>query len=229
MCGVWVLIGSRKSPDLAREKLARELTGAVLAGLIFVAMIAPWTVRNYEVFHKFIPLRGNFGAEMYMGNGPGANGLLMEYNHPFQSRQQLRLYRDLGEVAYVRMRGDAAAAFIRSDRGLFLRDTLKRVDYFWVSVPHPSDDAWYVEFFRVLNFAFISLCGLMGLGLALWRRMPAAGLWAWAFLLLPLPYYVVTVHARFRHPLEPLICVLGVYLFQSAERGRGRKVAVEAR
>jgi hypothetical protein len=27
---------------------------------------------------------------------------------------------------------------------------------------------------------------------------------------------LVTVHARFRHPLEPLICVLGVYLFQSA-------------
>jgi hypothetical protein len=32
------------------------------------------------------------------------------------------------------------------------------------------------------------------------------------------PYYIVTVHARFRHPLEPLICILGVYLFQSAER-----------
>jgi hypothetical protein len=24
------------------------------------------------------------------------------------------------------------------------------------------------------------------------------------------------VHARFRHPLEPLICVLAVHLFQSA-------------
>ena len=58
----------------------------------------------------------------------------------------------------------------------------------------------------------------MGLALALHRRAPAAGLFAWAFLLLPLTYYVVTVHARFRHPLEPLLCVLGVYLFQSAER-----------
>ncbi len=45
---------------------------------------------------------------------------------------------------------------------------------------------------------------------------PAAGLMAWAFVLLPIPYYLVTVHARFRHPLEPLICILGVYLFQTA-------------
>ncbi len=39
---------------------------------------------------------------------------------------------------------------------------------------------------------------------------------AWAFLLLPLVYYGVAAHARFRHPLEPLMVVLGVYLFQSA-------------
>jgi hypothetical protein len=30
----------------------------------------------------------------------------------------------------------------------------------------------------------------------------------------------VTVHARFRHPLEPLIALLGVFLFQSAESRR---------
>ncbi len=223
VCGVWVLMGSWK-----RLEFRRAMGGAVLAGLLFVAAIAPWTWRNYEAFHTFIPLRGNFGAEMYMGNGPGANGFLMEYNHPFQSREQLRLYARMGEVAYVKMRGAAASRFIRSDRWLFVRNTLKRVDFFWVSVPHPADDAWYVEFFRVLNFAFVSLAGLMGLGLALWRRVPGARLWAWAFLLLPLPYYVVTVHARFRHPLEPLICVLGVYLFQSAERGAGREAVVHS-
>ena len=32
-----------------------------------------------------------------------------------------------------------------------------------------------------------------------------------------LVYYMVTVHARFRHPLESLIAILSVYLFQSAE------------
>jgi len=54
-------------------------------------------------------------------------------------------------------------------------------------------------------------------------RVPAAGLFAWAFLLLPVTYYFITVQARFRHPLEPLIAILTVYLFQSAE---GRKVSL---
>jgi hypothetical protein len=189
VCGMWILLGNWRP---------RPLAGAVLAGVIFLALIAPWTVRNERVFHTFIPLRGNFGAELYMGNGPGATGFLMEYNHPFQSAQQLRLYAQMGEVAYVKMRGAAAKAAIASDRSLFHRNTLKRVYFFWTSVPHAEEKHEANEFFRV----------------------PAAGLFAWAFLLLPLPYYIVTVHARFRHPLEPIICVLGVYLFQSARPRR---------
>ena len=213
VCGVWILLGR-----LGRQ----ELGGAVLAGVVFVGCIAPWTLRNERVFHQFIPMRGNFGAELMMGNGPGATGFLMEYNHPFQSPQQLRLYRDLGEVAYVKMRGAAAKSAIAADPGLFVRNTLKRVDFFWSSVPHAQEKHAAVEWFRVVPYAFLSLCGLLGIGLALVRRVPGAWLWVWAFVLLPLPYYVVTVHARFRHPLEPLICVLGVYLFQSAEpRRRG--------
>ncbi len=221
-CGIWILMGSNSVPRSSQPHrdegdLAKPLMGAVLAGVIFLVCIAPWTLRNERVFRQFIPLRGNFGAELYMGNGPGADGFLMEYDHPFQSSQQTYLYRQMGEVAYVKMRGTAAKAAIATDPGLFLRNTLKRVDFFWSSVPHAQEKYPAVEWFRVVPFAFLSLCGLLGLALALIRRVPGAGLWMWAFVLLPLPYYVVTVHARFRHPLEPLICVLGVYLFQSAE------------
>ncbi len=211
VCGVWILLG---------ERTPRAFAGVGLASLLFLAVIAPWSFRNQRVFHTFIPLRGNFGAEMAMGNGPGANGLLMEYNHPFQADEQFRQYAALGEVAYVRERGQLADATIAQAPDLFLRNTLKRVYFFWVSVPHPTDKAWYVDFFRVLDFSFLSLAGLLGLGLARRRRIPGSGLLACAFLLLPLPYYVVTVHARFRHPLEPLITVFAVFLFQSAEPRR---------
>jgi hypothetical protein len=198
----------------------RTLTGPLLAALAFLACIAPWTLRNQRVFHRFIPLRGNLGAEMYMGNGPGANGLLMEYYHPFQDAQQLRDYASLGEVRYVARQGAAARAVIAAHPAHFAADCARRVYFFWAGVPHPSDEAWYNELGRTLNFGFLSLAGLFGLALALRNRVPAAGLFAWAFLLLPVPYYMVTVHARFRHPLEPLIAILGVYLFQSAQRTR---------
>jgi 4-amino-4-deoxy-L-arabinose transferase-like glycosyltransferase len=212
VCGLWILAGTWRSP--------RAWLGPAVAALFFIACIAPWTMRNQRVFHAFVPLRGNFGAELFMGNGPGSNGLLMEYYHPFQDAQQLRDYAALGEVRYVARQGAAARAFIAADPAHFAADCARRVYFFWAGVPHPSDEAWYNELGRTLNFAFISLAGLFGLALALRHRIPAAGLFACAFLLLPIPYYIVTVHARFRHPLEPLITILGVYLFQSAARAR---------
>jgi 4-amino-4-deoxy-L-arabinose transferase-like glycosyltransferase len=195
-----------------------QLRGALLAALVCALCLAPWTWRNLETFGQFVPLRTNFGAELYLGNGPGSTGMLMEYDHPIQAPAQLRLYAKLGEIAYVRMRGQLAMAAIRADLKHFWADVLRRAYFFWASVPHPADDSPWVEYGRRLNYLLISLSGWMGLGLALRRHRPAAGLFAGAFLLLPLVYYVVTVHARFRHPLEPLITVLGVYLFQSAER-----------
>jgi hypothetical protein len=190
--------------------------------MIFLAILAPWMVRNTRIFHHFVPLRANFGAELCLGNGPGATGMLMEYDHPQKDPRQLRLYTAMGEYRYAQMRGELAKQTIRADRWLFVRNTLKRLDFFWFGVPSASGNA-ASRLFRSLNFGFLSTAGLLGLLLALQRRVYGAWLFAFAFLTLPAVYYFVTVHARFRHPLEPLIALLGVFLFQSAEsRGSWR-------
>jgi len=216
VCGIWILLGTHKQRFVLRD--------ATLAAVVFLGCIAPWTIRNERVFHAFIPMRGNFGAELYLGNGPGANGLLMEYNHPAQAGDQAILYAKMGEVRYVAMRGALARKAIAADPLHFVADTLWRVYFFWASVPHDSGSSSGLnsigEDFRILNYALISVAGLLGLALAFARRKPAAALFAWALLLLPLPYYVINVAARFRHPLEPILCVLVVYLFQSAERSQ---------
>ncbi len=208
--GIWILLGTKN--------LRRQLVYATASTGIFLLCITPWIARNERAFHQFIPMRANFGAEFCLGNGPGANGFLMEFDHPFQSPEQLRLYREMGEVAYAKMRGRLAWANVHADPWLFARDSVKRFYFFWISVPHPADDAWYVEVGRVANFGFVSVAGLLGLALACKRRVPGVALFVWAFLSVPLVYYFVTVHARFRHPLEPLIAILGVHLFQSAEK-----------
>jgi 4-amino-4-deoxy-L-arabinose transferase-like glycosyltransferase len=207
VCGLWALAPNWK----------RDLRNAVLAALLFIACLLPWITRNWMAFHQFVPTRGNFGAELYLGNGPNATGLLMEYNHPIQAPDQLRLYARMGEISYAKMRGEQAMAVIRANPDIFVRNTLRRVFFFWGGVPHPESATAWVEYGRSLNFVFASVCGLLGLALALRRRAPAAGLFAAAFLLIPLVYYGVAAHARFRHPLEPLMVILGVYLFQSAE------------
>ena len=51
-------------------------------------------------------IRSNFGAELRIGNGPGADGTWREYLHPTQNVYQMRLYREMGEV---RLRSRAQA------------------------------------------------------------------------------------------------------------------------
>ncbi len=210
--GLWVIGGVLGGSRSFRK----QLVFASASAAVFLLCISPWVVRNAIVFHRFIPMRANFGAEFYMGNGPGARGFLMEYDHPFEAPKQLRLYKQMGEVAYAQMRGRETWNFVAGDPALFVRNCIKRVYFFWIGVP--SDQTWYLEAIRIANFAFASIAGLLGLGLALKRHAPAAWLFAWAFLLVPSIYYFVTVHARFRHPLEPLIAILAVHLFQSAEK-----------
>ncbi len=51
-----------------RGRLRDATKLSLVSGLVFMACIAPWTVRNYVVFHRFIPLRSNFGLEWWLEN-----------------------------------------------------------------------------------------------------------------------------------------------------------------
>jgi hypothetical protein len=217
ICGLWMLLGVRK--EGTKSGLLPVLSKAALAGVLFLACTTPWVYRNWMVFHAFIPSRGNLGAELYQSVLPENNGFPwgITVSH-YDADPEYRSYKALGEVAYVRQKNELAHALIRSNPHRFVGYALKRVYFFWVSVPHPIEKGWIgwvVELGREFDFCFLSLAGVMGLVFAIRRRTPAAWLFAWAFVLLPIPYYFITSGARFRHPLEPLICILAVYLFQS--------------
>jgi hypothetical protein len=207
VCVIWVVAGVRERP--------RALVGAVLAGVIFAACLTPWTLRNWRMFHTFIPIRGNWGAELWAGNNPQANGF--PWGITVFSQPNLRSYTNMGEVVYARERGDWAKAYIRSDPERFLRLSLERFYWFWMNLPHPAIDHPFTEAVREVTFGFLSVTGWLGLLLAIRRRVPGAGLFAAAFVLIPVTYYFVTVGARFRHPLEPVLVILTVYLFASAK------------
>ena len=92
--------------------------------------------------------------------------------------------------------------------------------FFWDGTPHAVNGHRVNEYLRQLSYSFLSACGLLGLALMLRRRVVGAGLFALVFALVPLVYYLVTVQPRFRHPIEPLIAILAVYLFRSTESRR---------
>jgi hypothetical protein len=224
-CGLWIvwpaLRGLGAPSKLRLGGIGRFLAGPILAAFLFIAVISPWVIRNWVVFHAFVPMRSNFGAELYEATIFSNDGFPWMATLPLaESAPEFRRYERLGEIAYSKQQGEIAKAKIRAHPDLFARNALRRVYFFWISVPHPTDSGVSVEAIRRINFSFTSFAGLLGLALAIRRRIPAAWLFFWAFAIIPFIYYFVTVQARFRHPLEPIICVLSVYLFQSADRTR---------
>jgi len=213
ICGVWMLMGGAKR----KSRPAPILLKATIAGTLFFACLAPWMVRNYTVFHAFIPLRGNLGAELHDSVLDSYNGFTIGTRVPIcEVCPEYIQYKQMGEYAFVQREGRIAHEIIRTHKIRFLQLAVKRLYFYWVSVPKPIEHGVFDEFFRVLNHSFVSLAGILGLILALRRHIPGAILFAWAFALLPLTYYFITVQARFRHPLEPIMTILAVYLFQSA-------------
>lgn len=194
----------------------RSFAGVILASVIFMACIAPWILHTYHTFGKFIFIRDNFGAELRLGNGPGADGTWQQYLHPTQDVYAMRQYTEMGELAYVAMRKKQAVDYIKADYPRFALLCLKRFIYYWAGPPRLAQVWWLAQ---VKNSLFLasSIGMFWGLTRALRRRKPGAWLLFWLILLYPAIYYVVFPNQRYRHPLEPEMTILCVFLLHEAE------------
>jgi 4-amino-4-deoxy-L-arabinose transferase-like glycosyltransferase len=191
-------------------------SGVLLASAVFASCIIPWLVRNQRTFGQFVFLRSNFGAELRLGNGPGAAGVWMEYLHPTQNVFQMRRYRQLGEIGYVAERKREALAFIRQDYARFAGLCIKRFVYYWAGVPRLSESPILAPFKNSI-FLASSVLAFWGLGRALRKRQPGAWLFFWLILFYPAVYYLVFPHPRYRHPVEPELGILMLYIISEAD------------
>jgi len=219
--GVWILAALPQRKDLLKGAAL-----AVLSVAIATAVALPWVVRNENVFHAFIPTRDNFGAEAAMAWSPQSMGMPWGATVPtVELAPEHQLYARMGERAYVAMRGQVAKQWAQDNPARFWQLVAWRFYMFWASVPHTSAPS-VAEAVRESAYCLTSIAGILGLLLALKRRLPAAGLFTCAIVLLPLIYYFIIPGSRFRNPMEPFLAILIVYLFQETEGGWGFSVPV---
>ena len=127
----------------------------------------------------------------------------------------MRRYRQLGELAYVAERKREALAFIREDYLRFAGLSAKRFIYYWGGVPRLSEIPALAP---LKNSVFLasSVLAFWGLALGLRTRKPGAWLFFWLLLCYPAVYYAVFPHPRYRHPIEPELGILMVYVISEA-------------
>jgi 4-amino-4-deoxy-L-arabinose transferase-like glycosyltransferase len=215
---------------LACFRLAREgkrwLLPGVVASLVVAATLSPWLIRNAMVFHRFIPMRGNMGLELWMGNnGENLNWTSDDLN-PLHNQEELADYNRMGEVAYMEHKAQQAEAYIHDHRAWYAWMCVRRAVYLWTGYWSFDRDYLAQEPMDLANIPFASLLTLMGIaGLFLaWRGEPFDAIrYGGVLFIFPIMYYFSHPEPYDMRALDPIVVVLGVYaILRMVARNRER-------
>jgi 4-amino-4-deoxy-L-arabinose transferase-like glycosyltransferase len=210
-----------------RTRFAQAAKLSVACSLIFIACIVPWTVRNYVVFHSFIPFRSNFGLEWWLDNHAQFPDRSV---HPIDYQPELDKYVGMTEISYMEEKKREAFAFIRAYPADASQFVLHRFVRTWLEISESPVDLWrtlpwYLRGFIIANCAF-SLLALLGALFALRSQSPAAAPLATVLMVYPIVFYITHTGLRYRFPIDPIMVVFAVYaVAHSLSRVRGRQVA----
>ena len=210
-CLLWLLYRLPRRPQ--------QFAGAVFCALTATLVVSPWLVRNYQVFGKFIFVRDNLPLEMYEANNDQSTGLWTRNEHPGNNPEAMRRFQELGELGFMAEKQQEVRQFIREHPARFAWFTVERAAYFWIAPPQAAIIAGYdLMISRHTNFLLGAIFAFAGLWLTIRNRKRGAFLLACFLLIYPLPYYLVMPFVRYRHPIEPEMLMLIVYLFWEASK-----------
>lgn len=194
-------------------RLSMRLPSAAL--LTCALLLLPWTVRNHHVLGRWIPLRSNFGLELWLGNNPDPGDVNSFALHPLWNHSEAAEFQRMGEIAYVSDKEHEALEYVRSHPASTLRSVLGRVWFYWFAVTDRPDAHWstspaYVKILFVANLFMILLSGMAAI---IAFRKSEAGAFPYLIVLtvFPLPYYLTHTLVRYRFPIEPVLSILSVY------------------
>jgi 4-amino-4-deoxy-L-arabinose transferase-like glycosyltransferase len=209
-CLLWLVYSRPKRSQVA---------GAALCVFVAILVATPWLVRNYEVFGKFIFIRDNLPLEMYEANNDQSQGLWMRNEHPGNDPAAMRQFQETGELRFMAQKKEQVQQFLREHPGRFLWFTMERAVYFWIAPPQATIvDGYDLMISRHVNFGLAAAFAFAGLWLMIRRRVRGSFLLACFLWIYPLPYYLVNPFVRYKHPIEPEMILLIVYLLWEARR-----------
>jgi Dolichyl-phosphate-mannose-protein mannosyltransferase len=194
-----------------RASLRQVVASSGLTVALIILCCLPWTARNYFYFHRFIPLRSNFPYEFWSGN----NEIFDEHSRTLNRitrYEQIHLYAQLGENAFLDQKKEEAVRFVRTHPALYAQLFCGRIVATWLGTNSPwqdfaDTDSPLARFLIGWN-AVVLVAMLVGLGRLYLLKggyfIPVA-----AFpLMFPLPFYIAHTSLRHRHPCDPIVALL---------------------
>ncbi|MCK4413267.1 MAG: tetratricopeptide repeat protein [Candidatus Eisenbacteria sp.] len=210
-----------RSPSSARPRAWRRPLLLVLLGTLLA--IAPATIHNWIYSGRFVAVSANAGINLYIGNGPDANGF---YTSPFGLRAERDLLgigeasyqagRDLSVVESSRFWIARTLETIHENPGRATSLYLRKVYFtlFGFEIPQVESFDFEKRYSFLLRIPFLPnwllLIALGGFALVFLRRSPVAWVWSAGTILTVLLIAVFFATGRFRLPLHvPLALLAG--------------------
>ena len=202
----WLVYRARKQRRPCFSRLALS-TGIV------VLCCLPWTVRNYEIFHAFVPLRSGLGLQLWLGNNGDTTDIFRAELHPIYNADERARYIQMGETAYMQEKQQQAVGYMASHPTREAHLIGNRIISVWSGgTPTPVKDflnfpsLWF-RFVLLFNVA-AAIAALLGI-VILFRHRSVYAFPAAVFpAVFPWAYYLTLVLPRYRLPIDPIVMLL---------------------
>jgi hypothetical protein len=203
----------------------RRVLLLAISVLVAAAVVSPWTIRNYMVFHRLIPVVDSMGYNLAKSYNPGANGSghWVDNNHV--------LARLLGpqidavpltpnyEIDTIAIYAAEAHDFIHNNpvKALIILP-IRKVLLFWLFDIYDPTTHKILYQIALWPTILLSLAGAVYVGRRGWWTNPDFRLIVTYFLAQTVVIAAYSVHARYRTNVEPfLFCFAAVGLLWAAQ------------
>jgi 4-amino-4-deoxy-L-arabinose transferase-like glycosyltransferase len=201
----------------------------VIALLTMVAIVAPWTVRNYQVSGEFIPVHSGSVRMFIWGN--------YEFEHYHEAPLQSGKLMKMGQAHLAQLMGfdpswfdfrmngideellPHALSYVRSEPGKLLAKTIVQVPRFWY-LSETRLKTWVVAAIQAASLLPAAIGSYLTLRSS-WSALP----FLLAVAYFNLVYAVTHVEARYSVPIIPFVVILaavGLRAIVDAVRGLRR-------
>lgn len=181
------------------------------ATLVFVPLclmaIMPWSIRNYRIYHKFIPLTVSSGHSLYVGNNEQT--IALNGGH-----DTLSIIAEDISVLFTPQTDDIlrkrAINFMISNPKKTIELAINKFINMWQ--PYYSDSSKISKIVMIFSYLPIILLGLVGLVMSI-RRSKIAILYLAIIIFYALLHMFTISGIRYRYPLMPLFMIYSAFIF----------------
>ncbi len=196
---------------IALWAITRRTKEFAILVVLSAAVVLPWTIRNYVVFDRIIPIASSVGYNLWKGHNPEATGSGDEIEKIGAAKRQLgdvlvQVPRDRNyEIGYDQVFRDAALAHIRAHPLETIVLGLKKNLLFWAWEAR-DPISWKPAY--LVPHIVTSLLAVAGIVLIFRQGVSTAAIFIIAIAVMQsLINAAFSVHVRYRMTIEPILFI----------------------